>query len=103
MAATHIWREHLQRLSYVVVTCSRIEVTASNGSVSIRLLSIFQSPNRMEEGYVLELRTHKWYVGKTTDLQRRYAEHQAGNGCEWTKHFPPVRIADHTPRKQRNH
>jgi predicted GIY-YIG superfamily endonuclease len=39
--------------------------------------------------YVLQLEGGKYYVGKTQNLDRRYAEHQAGE-CMWTKLYKPV-------------
>jgi hypothetical protein len=35
--------------------------------------------------------------GKSTNVERRYEQHQAGTACEWTRHFPPIRIAVQTP------
>ncbi|MDB4978387.1 MAG: Excinuclease subunit-like [Candidatus Peribacteria bacterium] len=43
--------------------------------------------------YILEsvLNAHHWYVGMTTDLQRRLAEHNAGESIHTNK-FKPWRI-----------
>lgn len=35
--------------------------------------------------YVLQLENNKWYVGSTTNLDRRIQEHKSGRGSEWTK------------------
>lgn len=41
--------------------------------------------------YILELEKGKVYVGKTTDLKRRLAQHQSGiGGSEWTKLYKPT-------------
>jgi len=42
--------------------------------------------------YILQLEHGKWYVGKTDDINRRYSEHKAGNGSEWTKIHKPIKI-----------
>jgi predicted GIY-YIG superfamily endonuclease len=46
----------------------------------------------METIYVLKLRDSCWYVGCTTDLNRRWEEHRSGNGAEWTKLHHPVSL-----------
>lgn len=42
--------------------------------------------------YVLELEGGRFYVGLTTDIERRFAQHSSAEGAEWTKHHRPVRI-----------
>ena len=42
--------------------------------------------------YVLKLEGGYFYVGRTDDLNKRYAEHADGKGAEWTKLHPPVTI-----------
>ncbi len=44
--------------------------------------------------YVLELKENKYYVGVTTDIERRYTEHLRGNyrASQWTKKFKPIKI-----------
>lgn len=42
--------------------------------------------------YVLELAQEKYYVGRTEDLDRRYPQHLAGEGAEWTKKYRPLRV-----------
>lgn len=44
--------------------------------------------------YVLQLEDDKWYVGKTDDLAKRFEEHKAGKGSEWTRLYNPIRIAE---------
>ena len=44
--------------------------------------------------YVLQLENGKYYVGKTDDVSRRYAEHKSGKGSEWTKLHKPVKILE---------
>lgn len=45
--------------------------------------------------YVLKLANDKWYVGRTDDVTRRFAQHQTGEGAEWTKIHRPLTI-EHT-------
>ncbi len=44
--------------------------------------------------YILECENGHYYTGYTTDLKRRYLEHQRGTAaCKYTRSFPPVKIA----------
>ena len=40
--------------------------------------------------YLLRLTEGKYYVGRTNNIDRRYNEHVAGIGSEWTKLYPPL-------------
>lgn len=51
----------------------------------------------METLYILECEDNKWYVGKTSDVQRRFKQHIQGNGSEWTREHPPIRIVETRP------
>lgn len=43
--------------------------------------------------YGLKLKEGKWYVGKTKrSAEERLLEHQAGQGSEWTRCYPPLGI-----------
>ena len=42
--------------------------------------------------YILECRDGTFYVGSTTDLERRLAQHQAGEGAAYTRRRRPVRL-----------
>jgi predicted GIY-YIG superfamily endonuclease len=42
--------------------------------------------------YILRLAKGKYYVGKTNDVQKRYAEHLRGKGAEWTRIYRPLNI-----------
>lgn len=53
----------------------------------------------MEEIYVIQLRCGKYYVGKTTDINRRYEEHKSGNGSSWTSKYKPIKIMEVRPIK----
>lgn len=46
----------------------------------------------MKTVYVLQLKGNKYYVGTTTDLDQRYAQHLNGNGSEWTRIYPPIKV-----------
>lgn len=46
----------------------------------------------MEQLYVLELSNKKYYVGKTTDIMRRYEEHKNGKGSAWTSKYKPLKM-----------
>ena len=42
--------------------------------------------------YILKCADNSYYVGSTKDLQRRFAQHQNGEGSEYTKHRLPVEL-----------
>ena len=42
--------------------------------------------------YILQLSSQKWYVGKTEQVAARVQEHFNGEGSEWTRRHPPVRL-----------
>lgn len=46
--------------------------------------------------YVIECSNGSYYTGYTTDLERRYREHQQGTKkCRYTRSFPPKRLVAH--------
>ena len=45
--------------------------------------------------YVLECADGSLYTGYTTDLERRVAEHDAGNGAKYTRGRTPVELCYH--------
>jgi len=51
----------------------------------------------MEQVYVLQCKSGKYYVGKTTDVMRRFEEHKSGKGSAWTKKYPPARLMECKP------
>ena len=42
--------------------------------------------------YILRLKSGQLYIGSTTDLDRRFAEHTAGQACRTTKLDPPAKV-----------
>jgi predicted GIY-YIG superfamily endonuclease len=42
--------------------------------------------------YILECKNKALYTGITTNLERRFAQHQAGEGCHYTSYNRPVCI-----------
>ncbi len=51
----------------------------------------------MESLYVLELKGGKLYVGKSTDVAKRFEQHKNGAGSAWTKLHKPIRILETRP------
>ena len=51
----------------------------------------------MEYLYILKLEKSKWYVGKTTDIMKRYQQHVSGKGSAWTSKYPPVALVESKP------
>lgn len=44
--------------------------------------------------YILECQNNAYYTGYTTDIKRRYQEHQYGSvKCKYTRSFAPRRLA----------
>lgn len=48
----------------------------------------------MQIVYILKLEQDKYYVGRTTNLDRRLLEHFNGDGSEWTKKYKPVKLVE---------
>jgi len=48
----------------------------------------------MEQLYILQCESGKYYVGKTADVMRRFEEHKNGKGSAWTKKYPPTRLME---------
>lgn len=44
--------------------------------------------------YVLQLEDNKWYIGKSSDVAKRFEQHKKGSGSAWTKEYMPIRIAE---------
>lgn len=42
--------------------------------------------------YVLRLENDRYYVGKTHDVETRYADHLNGRGTTWTKLYKPIEL-----------
>jgi putative endonuclease len=42
--------------------------------------------------YILQCANHQYYVGSTTDLDRRLQEHQAGLGAKFTRAHLPIKL-----------
>ena len=42
--------------------------------------------------YILKLEKGKYYVGTTSHLPRRLAEHRQGHGSSWTRKYKPIKI-----------
>ncbi len=44
--------------------------------------------------YMIECVNGSYYTGYTTDVERRYQEHQQGSSkCRYTRSFPPKKLA----------
>ncbi len=44
--------------------------------------------------YVLQLSHGCYYVGRTADVDQRYAQHLGGQGPKWTQLHPPLRLVE---------
>lgn len=44
--------------------------------------------------YILQLESGKYYVGKTSDVKKRFEQHASGRGAEWTKKYKPVKLLE---------
>lgn len=42
--------------------------------------------------YMLRCADDSYYLGHTDELEKRFAEHQHGEGCTWTKSRLPVKL-----------
>ena len=48
----------------------------------------------MEQLYVLQLASGKYYVGKTKNVADRYKQHLAGDGAAWTRKYAPTKLIE---------
>jgi predicted GIY-YIG superfamily endonuclease len=46
----------------------------------------------MDKIYVLRLHNDKWYVGRTSNVERRFEQHKNGDGAKWTFLHKPLDI-----------
>lgn len=44
--------------------------------------------------YILQLEGGKYYVGKSSDVAKRFVQHQTGRGAEWTKLYKPMKLLE---------
>jgi cellular nucleic acid-binding protein len=51
----------------------------------------------MDYLYVLKLEKGKWYVGKTSDVMKRYQQHVEGKASAWTSKYSPVSLVESKP------
>jgi cellular nucleic acid-binding protein len=51
----------------------------------------------MEQLYVLQCEKGKYYVGKTSDVMRRFEEHKSGKGSAWTTKYKPTNLIECKP------
>lgn len=42
--------------------------------------------------YVILCEDESFYIGATNDIERRYEQHVAGTGADWTRTHKPVRM-----------
>lgn len=42
--------------------------------------------------YILKLKESKYYVGKTSNIEKRLAQHSRGSGSSWTRKYPMDRL-----------
>lgn len=47
--------------------------------------------------YVLELESHKWYIGHTVDFHDRMRRHFTGKGSLWTRQHKPLQVVEVIP------
>ena len=61
------------------------------------LKSSTQANQKKEHIYVLELEHECYYIGKTYNVDRRFAQHVQGQDCKWTSIHPPKRVICQKP------
>lgn len=48
----------------------------------------------MEQLYVLQLEGGKYYIGKTSDVMKRFEQHKSGSGAAWTRTHKPIKMLE---------
>jgi hypothetical protein len=51
----------------------------------------------MDVLYVLRLQNEKWYIGRSSNLERRFTQHMNGTGAKWTVLHIPINIHESRP------
>ena len=51
----------------------------------------------MDVLYVLRLQNEKWYIGRSSNLERRFTQHMDGTGAKWTVLHVPINIHESRP------
>jgi len=51
----------------------------------------------MDVLYVLRLQNEKWYIGRSSNLERRFEQHMNGTGAKWTVLHVPINIHESRP------
>lgn len=46
----------------------------------------------MSSIYIIKLEDNKYYIGKSSNVERRFADHISGNGSAWTRKHRPIEI-----------
>ena len=52
--------------------------------------------------YIIQCADRSLYTGITTDIARRFAEHQAGTAARYTRSHKPIKIAYQEQQKSRS-
>ena len=47
--------------------------------------------------YALLLEDQRWYIGKTDNMDQRWADHLAGSGAQWTRVYRPLKVYETRP------
>ena len=47
--------------------------------------------------YILRLVEKNWYIGRSKNIEKRFTQHLKGEGSEWTKKYPPIKIFESIP------
>jgi predicted GIY-YIG superfamily endonuclease len=58
----------------------------------IKFTILQSNQNKMDVIYVLRLKNDKWYVGRSSSLERRFEQHMKGEGSKWTFLHQPINI-----------
>ena len=51
----------------------------------------------MDVLYVLRLHNEKWYIGRSSNLERRFEQHMNGTGAKWTSLHQAINIHESRP------
>lgn len=95
----------LEALRHLQLTATSPSFARLNGSSDLAAKNVlmgFQGlhnyfPKGVNYVYVLELQNANYYVGTSRDLEQRMFQHFHGNGAEWTKTHPPLKIVQVIP------
>jgi putative endonuclease len=83
----------VEEVALATVSKPRLGTGSSTGHIpTVAIATAIPQGGRMAWAYMLECSDGTYYVGSTVDLERRVAQHDAGEGAAYTRRRRPLRL-----------